>query len=190
MFFGDSSAQNSIYLNDSIKHKVDGLPINDSSIKQAFRRYETFDVIFFHCTYPLAGCKEIEFIKNLQRKDIDLRTTSYRHKPDSKGFYNDEWWKNLSVSDIDFLFENWMQMIDYYYQQNPKIVLLPVRAHYYDKQLNLPNKAIQMLTEFDRIVDLSPLNNYNKRNYIDKFGNLSKQGFNLIKDNILKWLEN
>ncbi|MGB3514665.1 MAG: hypothetical protein WBA93_36735, partial [Microcoleaceae cyanobacterium] len=79
--------------------------------------------------------------------------------------------------------------LNYYYQQNPAIVLLPIRAHWYDRQLNLPNKAMQILAQFKRVVDLSPLDNYDEGNYIDKFGNLSEQGFNLIKNNILEWLK-
>lgn len=189
IFLGDDTAKKSLYFIDQDKFGVNGLPINDSEVKSMFRRFGSFDIIFFHCTYPLAGCKEIDNIKNLHKKTISSRLIPYRHKLNTRGFYHNDWWKDLQQNDIDFLFENWAQMLNCYYQDNPKILLLPIKFHWYDRQLNLPNKAMQILSQFERVVDLSPLDNYNEDNYIDKFGNLSEQGFDLIKDNILEWLK-
>ncbi|MGB3511498.1 MAG: hypothetical protein WBA93_20125, partial [Microcoleaceae cyanobacterium] len=152
LFFGDSSAERSIYFPNSNKHSISGLPINDHAIELLFRTSSKWDIVFFHCTHPLVGCKEIKAIKAIQNMIIDMRFIPYRHKPENRGFYNDNWWKSLSSDDINLLFENWAQMLNYYYQQNPAIVLLPIRAHWYDRQLNLPNKAMQILAQFKRVV--------------------------------------
>lgn len=189
LFCGDNTAKKSIYLANENQYGVGGLPINDNVINRMFRKAKRFDIVFFHCTYPLAGCKEIETIKSIQSKSINERLFSYRHKPDKRGFYNDNWWKNLSNDDINFLFQNWAEMLNYYYQENPNLVLMPIKAHWHDRQLNLPNKAMQTLAQFDRVVDLSPLENYDEANYIDEFSNLSEQGFNLIKNNIFEWVK-
>ncbi|NES69054.1 MAG: hypothetical protein F6K24_29395 [Okeania sp. SIO2D1] len=80
------------------------------------------------------------------------------------------------------------EMLNYYCQEYPSIVLLPLAAHYYDKTLNIPNKAIKLLEQFEKVVNLSPLNDAKEDDYIDKFGHLSETAWTGIESNVLEWL--
>ncbi|NEQ37964.1 MAG: hypothetical protein F6K40_17515 [Okeania sp. SIO3I5] len=53
----------------------------------------------------------------------------------------------------------------------------------------MPNKALDVLRHFDKVVDLYPLNNAKKDDYIDNFGNLSEIYWVSIESNVLSWLE-
>ncbi len=189
VFCGDHKASKSIYLDNVSTCSVGGLPINDASLKRMLEANRSKDIIFFSCGYPLMGCKEIEVIKKLQNVPVNIRTIPYHHKPQSRGFYKDDWWKRLSSNDIDILFENWSEILNYYYQEYEQMVLLPLVSHYFDIILNIPNKAMNIVGQFNRVVDLSPLDDIDEIHYNDKSGNLSEVGFAKIKPNIIKWLE-
>ncbi len=109
-----------------------------------------------------AGTVEILVILKFIKKKVclktqDLRLISYHHKVAFRGFYSDDWWKSLSSEDVTLLFQNWTEMVNYYYQEYPHIILLPLAAHYFDVMLNIPNKAMNIIKQFDKIVDLSAL---------------------------------
>ena len=118
-----------------------------------------------------------------------MRLLPYHHKLDCRGFYHDDWWKSLSNEDINLLFQNWAEILNYYYQEYEQMVILPLAAHYFDIMLEIPNKAMNIVKQFNKVVDLSPLDDLDDENYQDKYGNLSEVGFAKIKDNIMEWVE-
>jgi len=187
-FIGDGHIKKSIYNQEVFKQGISGLPINDISVKRMFQKAKDFDVIFFSCGYFLMGCQEIEAIKTLQEKNINQRFIPYHTKPKNRGFYNQDFWKGLNYEEVDFLFQNWKEMINYFYQEHSNIIFLPLATHYYDKILNLSNKGMNFLKQFNRVVDLSPLNNASEDDYIDKFGNLSELSWASIESNVLSYL--
>ena len=188
-FCGDDRAKKSIYLEGYPTNTINGLPINDHLIRGMLRRHKNRDIIFFSPGFPLMGCKLIDNIKRLQNVNVNLRLIPYHHKPECRGFYGDDYWKDLPTEDIDLLFQNWAQMLNYYYQEYDKMVILPLAAHYFDIMLDLPNKAMDIVKRYYEIVDLSPLDNVAEENYKDKWGHLSEVGFAKIKDNIMEWIE-
>lgn len=153
------------------------------------QNYKNRDIFFFSPGFPLMGFELINRIKKLQIVNINLRLIPYHHKPECRGFYKKEGWQNLSEEDIILLFSNWAQMLNYYYQEYEQMVILPLAAHYFDVVLNLPRKAMNIVSQFNKVVDLSPLDEVDDENYKDEFGNLSETGFAKIKDNILEWME-
>lgn len=116
VFCGDHHAKKSIYLKNTSISNVPGMPINDTAVKQMLKRYRNRKVVFFSCGYPLMGCKEVERIKALQSVNINLRLIPYHHKPTNRGFYLNDWWKTLTPENINLLFQNWAQMLNYYCQ--------------------------------------------------------------------------
>ncbi|NET44668.1 hypothetical protein, partial [Okeania sp. SIO2B3] len=123
-------------------------------------------------------------IKKLQDIVVDKRLIPDHLKIGSRKFYSEDFWKSLSSENIDFLFKNWAEMLNYYCQEYPSIVLLPLAAHYYDKALDIPNKTIKLLEQFERVVNLSPLNDAKGDDYIDKFGHLSETAWTGIESNV------
>lgn len=188
-FCGDDRAKNSVYLGNIPTSIINGMPINDHLIKSMLKHKKHKAVIFFSPGFPLMGHKLIKYIKHLKDSNVNIRLIAYRHRQDCRGFYGDDEWKNLSDENINLLFENWAEMLNYYYQEYNQMIILPLAAHYFDTILDLPNKAMQIISQFEKTVDLSPLDEVTEENYKDKFGNLSEIGFAKIKDNILKWVE-
>ncbi|MEM1167852.1 MAG: hypothetical protein AAGJ08_01850 [Cyanobacteria bacterium P01_H01_bin.35] len=188
-FCGDDRAKNSIYLPNTRSSSINGLPINDSAIRSMLRPYKNRSIFFFSPGFPLMGFELIDKIKKLQNVNINLRLLPYRHKPQSRGFYKREGWQELGEEDIILLFSNWEQMLNYYYQQYENMVILPLAAHYFDVMLILPRKAMNIVKQFNKVVDLEPLDEIDEENYKDGFGNLSEVGFAKIKDNIMEWIE-
>ncbi|NEO55910.1 MAG: hypothetical protein F6K54_24290 [Okeania sp. SIO3B5] len=188
-FIGDGFVGKSVYIQDVARASVPGLPINDVAVKRLLNHFQRYDIIFFSCGYPLMGCKVIEAIKKLQVNVVSERLIPYHLMPESKGFYGKDFWKSLSLENINLLFNNWVEMLNYYCQEYPNIVLLPLAAHYYDKILNIPNKAMKVLEQFEKVVDISPLNNAKEDDYTDKFGHLSETAWIGIESNVLTWLK-
>lgn len=188
-FCGDDRAKKSIYLENARTSAINGLPINDFAVKNMLRRCKNKNIFFFSPGFPLMGSELIDEIKKVQNVNINLRLIPYHHKPECRGFYDKEEWKNLDEGDIILLFSNWAQMLNYYYQEYEGMIILPLASHYFDVVLNLPRKAMNIVNQFDKVVDLSPLNEIDEENYKDKYGNLSEVGFAKIRDNIMKWIE-
>ncbi|MEM1003154.1 MAG: hypothetical protein AAGH46_10945, partial [Bacteroidota bacterium] len=166
VFCGDNKAKKSIYLDNVISFGIGAMPINDLAVRNMLDEYKNIDVIFFSCGFPLAGCKLLDEIKKLQKVDVESRLIPDRHRQDCRGFYKDNFWKSLLAEDISFLFQNWWEMIDYFYNKYQQIVLLPLSAHYFDHVLKLPDKAMEIVSSFDRVVDLSPLDSFPEENYL------------------------
>ncbi|MDJ0553511.1 MAG: hypothetical protein QNJ68_03545 [Microcoleaceae cyanobacterium MO_207.B10] len=191
IFIGDGRADKSVYLEGVNKIGISRLPINDHTLKRLFRVYSNPDVIFWSCSFPLMGCSRIKTIENLQTHPPQFRLIPFDKVPYDRGFYHSTFWKGLSESQLNLLFVNWKEMIEHYYNLQPKVVLLPLAAHYYDIQLGLDLSAMETIKQFDRVVDLSPLNSAENLEdiYADKYGQLSKAGWDKIEANILRWLE-
>lgn len=191
-FCGDAKVKNISDIISSAKSRyIPNLPLNDRALPHRLlrRKLKGGETFFFSPGYPTSGYQKIAELRTLSTKAVEERYISFQHRKEARIICPREGKLDLPANDIEFLFNNWSIMIDYYVSQYPGMVILPLSAHYFDIELSLSRQAMEIVSTFSRVVDVSPLNEISKINYADTFGNLTTEGWGKVKDNVLKWVD-
>lgn len=184
---GDHHARQSIYSFGDSLIGINGLPINDIELAKMFRfAYSRFDLIFWSCGHPLMGCRAINMIRELSPMPFEKRILNYEVAKIPRGFYDSLWWKTLNSTELDFLWENYKQMLGFYLSNYAsKTVLLPLSAKWFDAKLNLPESTMDTIARAtNRFIDLTPLNGLPSEYFQGETQMLTEAGFNAIKSNL------
>ena len=185
--FGDHNATESTFDFIGQQQSTNGLPVNDITLLRMAEFYrKNVRTVFWVNSYPLMGAQAIIEDESWLNKHPSERWIPYNKMPQKRGFFQKEFWRNLTERQTQIITENYFQMVEYIKGEvAPDFIILPISAYIFDRVLGLNLGIYTRLIEYAwRQVDLSPLDSLSNTEAFTEKNTLTERAYRLIEPKI------